>query len=74
MVIRISFGVIIWVVFSDIVISLCGDLFSDIVISLCGDLPCLLIVIVSCGVTLVLFTANVEICTPGLFFRWGFDI
>ena len=61
-VIRISFGVIIWVVF------------SDIVILLCEDRSRLLIVMLFCGVTLVLSTTNVGTCILGLLFWWGFDI
>ena len=61
-VIHISFGVITWVVF------------SDIVILLCEDPSRLSIVMLFCGVTLVLSTTILGTCIPGLFFWWGFEI
>ena len=50
-----------------------GFVFSNIVISWCGDRSRLLIVFPSCDVLIVLLPASVEICTPVLCFRWGCD-
>ena len=61
MVIRILFGILV------------GFVFSDIVISWCGDRSRLLIVSASCNVLIILLPVSLEICTPVFCFRWGCD-